>query len=95
MESKPRPAYKYDGIVFIKGADLRAMRIRAGLTTVQMSMAAMVKARRSYEHWERDIGCPNINQLILMVQACEQNPAEFVQACITRTLRELASTPID
>jgi hypothetical protein len=52
MESKPRPDYKYDGIVFIKGADLRAMRIRAGLTKVQMAMAAMVKTRRSYEHRE-------------------------------------------
>jgi len=76
--------FKYQGKVYISGADLRKMRLNKGLTTVKMAKVAMVKTRKTYENWERDMGSPDINQLILMVQACDMNPAEFIQTCITR-----------
>ncbi len=61
----------------IRGNDLRAMRMLAGLTTVNMAKAAGVKTRKTYENWEKNVGTPNVNQFFLMVDACGLNLSEL------------------
>lgn len=62
----------------ISGSDLRAMRMVSGLTTVAMARAAGVKTRKTYENWEKSIGCPSVNQFISMAHACGLSAAEFI-----------------
>lgn len=62
----------------ITGADLRAMRRFAGMTTVEMAAAAGVKTRKTYENWERDISFPNVNQYFQMVSACGLDPETLI-----------------
>lgn len=58
----------------IKGSDLRAIRNFAGKTTLQMAHAAGVKTRKTYENWEKNVGTPNVNQFINMVEFCGLDP---------------------
>ena len=57
----------------ITGADLRAMRLYGRVTIVQLIEAAGVKTRKTYMNWEKNIGTPNVNQLMQMLKACDIN----------------------
>ena len=60
----------FSDVAPVTGADLRNLRITAGLTTSQMAQAAGVKNRKTYENWEKGLGTPNVNQFFYMVKAC-------------------------
>lgn len=62
----------------VKGSDLRAMRMVAGLRTMDMANAAGVKTRKTYENWEKNIGTPSVNQFISMTKACGLSAAELI-----------------
>ncbi|MCY7296682.1 helix-turn-helix transcriptional regulator [Alteromonas sp. a30] len=62
----------------VKGSDLRAMRMVAGLRTLDMASAAGVKTRKTYENWEKNIGTPSVNQFISMAQACGLSAADLI-----------------
>lgn len=62
----------------VRGSDLRAMRMVAGLRTLDMALAAGVKTRKTYENWEKDHGSPSINQFISMAEACGISAAELI-----------------
>lgn len=62
----------------VKGSDLRAMRLFAGLTTIKMAKAAGVKTRKTYENWEKEVGIPNVNQFFGMVNACGLDVDSFI-----------------
>ncbi|MEP1385638.1 MULTISPECIES: helix-turn-helix domain-containing protein [Paraglaciecola] len=68
--------------MYINGADLRAMRQDAGLTTVKMAELAKVKTRKTYENWEKNIGAPSMNQFIAMCVGCNYNSSKFVKMAI-------------
>lgn len=70
--------------MFIQGADLRKMRLEAGMTTVKMAELAGVKTRKTYENWEKNIGAPSMNQFIAMSTGCSFNPAVLVQSAVDR-----------
>ncbi len=71
--------------MYINGADLRKMRLEAGLTTVQMAKLANVKTRKTYENWEKNIGTPNMNQFIAMCNGCNFNSSVIVKMAMERT----------
>jgi len=62
----------------VRGSDLRAMRMVAGLRTLDMALAAGVKTRKTYENWEKDQGSPSVNQFISMAEACGISAAELI-----------------
>lgn len=62
----------------IKGSDLRAMRMVAGLRTLDMASAAGVKTRKTYENWEKNIGTPSVNQFISMTKACGISASDLI-----------------
>ena len=68
--------------MYINGADLRAMRQDAGLTTVKMAELAKVKTRKTYENWEKNIGAPSMNQFIAMCVGCNYNSSKFVKMAV-------------
>jgi len=70
--------------MYINGADLRTMRIDAGLTTVKMAKLAEVKTRKTYENWEKNIGAPSMNQFIAMCVGCNYNSSKFVKLAVDR-----------
>ena len=70
--------------MYINGADLRKMRIDAGLTTVNMAKLATVKTRKTYENWEKNIGAPSMNQFIAMCVGCNYNSSKFVKLAVDR-----------
>jgi DNA-binding XRE family transcriptional regulator len=70
--------------MYINGADLRKMRIDAGLTTVKMAKLAKVKTRKTYENWEKNIGSPSMNQFIAMCVGCNYNSSKFVKLAVDR-----------
>ncbi|WP_026375527.1 helix-turn-helix domain-containing protein [Aestuariibacter salexigens] len=70
--------------MYISGADLRDMRLEAGLTTVKMARLAGVKTRKTYENWEKNIGSPSMNQFIAMCMGCNVDSARFVDMAIKR-----------
>lgn len=73
--------------MFITGNDLRRMRHKAGLTTVQMAKLANVKTRKTYENWEKDVGAPSMNQFLAMAIGCQFNTSILVKMFMER--REL------
>ncbi|MCY7296444.1 helix-turn-helix transcriptional regulator [Alteromonas sp. a30] len=60
----------FSDVAPVTGADLKNLRVSAGLTTSQMAKAAGVKNRKTYENWEKGLGTPNVNQFFYMVKAC-------------------------
>ena len=70
--------------MYINGADLRQMRLDAGLTTVKMAQLASVKTRKTYENWEKNIGAPSMNQFIAMCVGCNYNSSKFVKLAVER-----------
>jgi transcriptional regulator with XRE-family HTH domain len=70
--------------MYIKGADLRKMRLDAGLTTVKMAELAKVKTRKTYENWEKSIGSPSMNQFIALCVGCNYNSSKFVKLAVER-----------
>jgi transcriptional regulator with XRE-family HTH domain len=70
--------------MYISGADLRKMRLDAGLTTVKMAKLAKVKTRKTYENWEKNIGSPSMNQFIAMCVGCNYNSSKFVKLAVER-----------
>ncbi|MCC2616691.1 helix-turn-helix domain-containing protein [Aestuariibacter halophilus] len=70
--------------MYITGADLRKMRLEAGLTTVQMAKLANVKTRKTYENWEKNVGSPNMNQFIAMCAGCNFNSSAIVEMAVER-----------
>jgi len=70
--------------MYINCADLRKMRIDAGLTTVKMAKLATVKTRKTYENWEKNIGAPSMNQFIAMCVGCNYNSSKFVKLAVDR-----------
>ncbi len=70
--------------MYIKGTDLRKMRLDAGLTTVKMAELAEVKTRKTYENWEKNIGSPSLNQFIAMCVGCNYNSSKFVKLAVER-----------
>jgi DNA-binding transcriptional regulator YiaG len=82
MSNNNEPALK----AFITGRDLRDMRTKSGLTTNKMASVACVKTRKTYENWEKNVGCPSMNQLIAMMFACNVKPSQFINECIKRDL---------
>ncbi|WP_268406171.1 helix-turn-helix transcriptional regulator [Alteromonas sp. a30] len=75
---------------FIKGNDLRSMRLIAGLTTVEMAEAAGVKTRKTYENWEKNVGTPNVNQFIAMTKACHFPPADVIVHFMSKEQNNMA-----
>ena len=63
---------------FISGGDLRAMRIMAKLTTVDMAEAAGVEKPEIYEEWEAEKSSPSIHQLISLTKACGLSCADTI-----------------
>ena len=70
--------------MYIKGADLRRMRLSAHLTTGKMAGIAGVKTRKTYENWEANVGSPNINQFISLCRGCGTSPSRFVREALKR-----------
>ncbi len=70
--------------MYITGADLRKMRLEAGLTTVQMAKLAEVKTRKTYENWEKNVGSPSMNQFIAMCTGCNFNSSAIVKMAVER-----------
>ena len=70
--------------MYIKGTDLRKMRLDAGLTTVKMAELAKVKTRKTYENWEKNIGSPSMNQFIALCVGCNYNSSKFVKLAVDR-----------
>ena len=70
--------------MYINGADLRKMRVDAGLTTTRMANLADVKTRKTYENWEKNIGAPSMNQFIAMCVGCNYNSSKFVKLAVER-----------
>jgi transcriptional regulator with XRE-family HTH domain len=70
--------------MYIKGTDLRKMRLDAGLTTVKMAELAKVKTRKTYENWEKSIGSPSMNQFIALCVGCNYNSSKFVKLAVER-----------
>ncbi len=70
--------------MYITGADLRKMRLEAGLTTVQMAKLAEVKTRKTYENWEKNVGSPSMNQFISMCTGCNFNSSAIVKMAMER-----------
>lgn len=70
--------------MYITGADLRKMRLEAGLTTVQMADLAEVKTRKTYENWEKNVGSPSMNQFISMCTGCNFNSSAIVKMAMER-----------
>lgn len=68
--------------MYISGADLRKMRLDAGLTTVKMAKLANVKTRKTYENWEKNVGAPSMNQFIAMCVGCNYNSSKFVKLAV-------------
>ena len=68
--------------MYISGADLRKMRLDAGLTTVKMAKLAKVKTRKTYENWEKNIGAPSMNQFIALCVGCNYNSSKFVKLAV-------------
>jgi len=71
--------------MFINGADLRKMRLTAGMTTVQMAEFAGVKTRKTYENWEKNVGAPSMNQYLAMSTACGFKPADLIKMYVDRS----------
>lgn len=71
--------------MYITGADLRKMRLEAGLTTVQMAKLAEVKTRKTYENWEKNVGSPSMNQFISMCTGCNFNSSAIVKMAMERS----------
>lgn len=78
--------------MYVLGADLRRMRIRAEKTTSQMAQFAGVKTRKTYENWEKSNSSPDVNQFIDMAKGCGYDPARLIQLFAERTDN---TTPID
>tara|TARA_R110000751_G_scaffold307851_1_gene432736 strand:+ start:274 stop:603 length:330 start_codon:yes stop_codon:yes gene_type:complete len=76
--------HKRNQKMYINGADLRKMRLDAGLTTVKMAKLANVKTRKTYENWEKNIGAPSMNQFIAMCVGCNYNSSKFVKLAVDR-----------
>jgi transcriptional regulator with XRE-family HTH domain len=70
--------------MYIKGADLRRMRLDAGLTTSETAAIAGVSTRKTYENWERNVGSPRLNQFIDLCLGCGASPADFVRQAMNR-----------
>ena len=51
----------------ISGSDLRAARHAAHKNTIDMARFAGKKTRKTYENWEKNIGCPQYNDLVNML----------------------------
>lgn len=58
-------------MMIIRGSHLRAMRLFADKTTMEMAAAAGVKTRKTYENWESNTGGPNVNQFISLLKFCD------------------------
>ena len=58
----------------ITGTDLRILRLKGNKTTQEMSDAAAVKTRKTYENWESGKGKPNINQFMAITVLCGFDP---------------------
>lgn len=71
--------------MYICGNDLRIMRQKAGLTTVQMAKLAGVRTRKTYENWEKNIGSPNMNQFIEMTLGCGIDVGTLVSMSVDRS----------
>ncbi|WP_232358512.1 helix-turn-helix transcriptional regulator [Paraneptunicella aestuarii] len=76
----------------IKGVDLKAMRQFAKLTTVQMAEAAGVKTRKTYENWEKEVGCPSVNQFFQMVAACGLNYKDVLEVYLPAQKQNMGDT---
>lgn len=72
--------------VILRGADLRKVRLEAGLTTVKMATLAGVKTRKTYENWERGQGSPNVNQFVAMMIGCGKDAPQFMAGLIQQNL---------
>ena len=74
--------------MYIKGSDLRKMRLQAAMTTVKMAQFADVRTRKTYENWEKGVGSPTVNQFIAMATACGYSPHSLIRQYIERTKGE-------
>ena len=70
--------------MYIKGSDLRKMRLQAAMTTVKMAQFADVRTRKTYENWEKGVGSPTVNQFIAMATACGYSPHSLIRQYIER-----------
>ena len=70
--------------MYIKGGDLRRMRLQAHITTSEMAEIAGVSTRKTYENWEKNVSTPNINQFMAMCDGCGVSSQEFVKQAVAR-----------
>ncbi|TDF34565.1 XRE family transcriptional regulator [Alteromonadaceae bacterium M269] len=70
--------------MYIKGADLRRMRLSAKRTTSDMARVAGVKTRKTYENWEHNVGLPSVNQFAALCDACGISPSDFMASAQRR-----------
>ncbi|MCY7295087.1 helix-turn-helix transcriptional regulator [Alteromonas sp. a30] len=70
--------------MYIKGSDLRKMRLQAAMTTVKMAQFADVRTRKTYENWEKGVGSPTVNQFISMATACGYSAHSLIKQYIER-----------
>lgn len=63
---------------------MRIMRLRGGKTTAEMAEIVGVKTRKTYENWEKNKGCPTMNQYLLMVRFCGFDAGALVNMYMDR-----------
>jgi DNA-binding XRE family transcriptional regulator len=78
--------------MYIKGVDLRIMRLDAELTTAQAAEIVGVKTRKTYENWERGAGIPNVNQFVTLCEGCMFSATVILALAIKR---ENTDQPLD
>lgn len=74
----------------IKGKDLKLMRVRAGLTTMQAAERIAVKSRKTIENWEIERCQPTIETFMQLCSHYGFNPGLVVEACLNRTMSPTA-----
>ena len=70
--------------MIISGTDMRIMRLRGGKTTTEMAEVVGLKTRKTYENWEQNRGCPNMNQYLKMVRFCGFDAGALINMYIDR-----------
>ena len=70
--------------MYIKGEDLKSMRLFARKSAAAMSEITGVKSRKTIENWEKNKGVPSINQFIAMCEGCGFNSANIIREAVER-----------
>ncbi len=62
----------------LRGSDFRALRLLSNKSTIEMATAAGLKTHKTYENWEKNIGCPTVNQFFALAKECRFAPSEII-----------------